>query len=152
MSSVTDVHGQKVGYTYDPAGNRRFLELNDLDQFDYRSDSANRLQKIVDKQNSDATIDFNYDKANRLKRTTRPNGVDTVYQYDGMSRLTRIRDFTVSTNTAINNRLYQYNQSSQISQIKNKQDTRDFGYDTIVETQVNTFLLRYNLQVFFGVS
>ena len=152
MSSVTDVHGQKVGYTYDPAGNRRFLELNDLDQFDYRSDSANRLQKIVDKQNSDATIDFNYDKANRLKITTRPNGVDTVYQYDGMSRLTRIRDFTVSTNTAINNRLYQYNQSSQISQIKNKQDTRDFGYDTIVETQVNTFLLRYNLQVFFGVS
>jgi len=116
----------------DAAGNRRFLRLNDVDQFDHRSDSANRLQKIIDKQNSDATIDFNYDSANRLTRIIRPNGVDTVYRYDGMSRLTVLRDFTVAAPTpAINHRALAYNSASQISNITNKQDNRTFNYDTI---------------------
>jgi len=132
VSSVLDVHGQKVGYSYDAAGNRRFLRLNDVDQFDHRSDSANRLQKIIDKQNSDATIDFNYDSANRMTRVIRPNGVDTVYRYDGMSRLTVLRDFTVAAPTpAINHRALSYNQASQISNITNKQDNRTFNYDNI---------------------
>ncbi len=132
VSSVTDVHGQKVGYSYDAAGNRRFLRLNDIDQFDHRSDSANRLQKVIDVQNNNATIDFNYDKANRMRRVIRPNGVDTVYQYDGMSRLTVLRDFNVqNTPPAINHRAFTYDQASQISNITNKQDVRNFGYDAI---------------------
>ncbi len=36
-----------------------------------------------------------------------------------------------STNTAINNRIYQYDQASQISNITNKQDSRNFSYDAI---------------------
>ncbi len=132
VSSVTDVHGEKVGYSYDAAGNRRFLRLNDIDQFDHRSDSANRLQKIIDVQNGNATIDFNYDSADRMRRVIRPNGVDTVYQYDGMSRLTVLRDFdTANTPPAINHRAFSYDQASQISNITNKQDSRSFTYDQI---------------------
>ncbi|MEZ5308900.1 MAG: hypothetical protein R2684_17275 [Pyrinomonadaceae bacterium] len=90
------------------------------------------LQKIIDVQNGNATIDFNYDAADRMRRAIRPNGVDTVYQYDGMSRLTVLRDFdTASTPPAINHRAFSYDQASQISNITNKQDSRSFTYDQI---------------------
>lgn len=52
-----------------------------------------------------------HDNANRLTSRIYPNGITTTYEYDGMSRLTRLKDGTLF------DRQYSYNAADQISQI-----------------------------------
>jgi RHS repeat-associated protein len=60
---------------------------------------------------------------------TLPNGVSTNYEYDGMSRLTRLKD--VNTSVPLFDRQYSYNTANQISQIVDISTTKTFGYDNI---------------------
>jgi YD repeat-containing protein len=120
ISQVLDVHGRKINYTYDLAGNPNKMLLDDVEQVDYAFDRVNRLQKITNSEDG-TVVDYNYDAANRLTRKVLPNGISTIYQYDGMSRLTRLRDFKTNpdtTQTNLYNRQYSYNTASNISQIK----------------------------------
>ena len=128
-----DVHGKKINYTYDPAGNPNLMSLDDVQQVDYTFDRVNRLQLIKNVEDN-TVVDYNYDAANRLIRKVLPNGINTVYQYDGMSRMTRLRDFKTNpdtTQTNLYNRQYSYNQASNISQIKIGNQTKDYNYDLI---------------------
>ena len=70
-----------------------------------------------------------HDNANRLSSRTYPNGVNTTYEYDGMSRLTRLKD--VSSTATLFDRQYSYNAANQISQIVEPSLSRVFGYDNV---------------------
>ena len=95
------------------------MSLDDVQQVDYLFDRANRLQKITDSTDS-TFIDYNYDAADQLTRKILPNGISTIYQYDGMSRLTRLRDFKTNPDTTeinLYNRGYDYDQASNSNKI-----------------------------------
>jgi YD repeat-containing protein len=133
VSQVLDVHGRKINYTYDRAGNPNLMSLDDVQQIDYAFDKVNRLQLIKNLEDN-TVVDYNYDAANRLTRKILPNGITTVYQYDGMSRLTRLRDFKTNpdtTQTNLYNRQYSYDVASNISQIKIGNQTKNYNYDLI---------------------
>ena len=134
VSQVLDVHGRKLNYTYDPAGNPNLVKLDDSDYLDYTFDRLNRLQLIKNVEDN-TVVDYSYDAADRMVRTFLPNGITTIYQYDGMSRLTRKRDFKTNPDTSVTNlynRGYVYNQASQIASITQPSgQTRNFSYDNL---------------------
>jgi RHS repeat-associated protein len=94
----------------------------------YNFDDANRLTNIVNSADS-STISFGYDNADRLTSRNYPNGVSTTYEYDGMSRLKRLKD--VSSTATLFDRQYRYNNASQIDQITEPALTRTIGYDFV---------------------
>ena len=83
----------------------------------------------VVEESESADIDFNYDNANRLTSKVLPNGITSNYTYDGLSRLTRLKDETSST--TLFDRQMSYNTANQISQIVEPSLTRNFGYDDV---------------------
>jgi RHS repeat-associated protein len=127
MNTTTDVHGRKVDYAYDEAGNREVLEVDDTVNTSYAYDEANRLTTLSDASNSDYV--FDYDDANRLITKTLPNTVATSYTYDGMGRLTGLKH--ESTKGVMFDNAYHYNTANQIDQITDLAQTRDFSYDDL---------------------
>jgi RHS repeat-associated protein len=94
----------------------------------YNYDDASRLTNIVNAADS-SQISFGYDNADRVTSRSYPNGVNTTYEYDGMSRLKRLKD--VSSTATLFDRQYGYNNASQINQIIEPTQTRSFGYDLV---------------------
>jgi RHS repeat-associated protein len=78
---------------------------------------------------SSQNFTFVYDIANRLISRTMPNGITSTFDYDGMSRLTRLKHQSASA-TLFDNQ-YNYNSASQISQIAELTQTKNFTYDNI---------------------
>ena len=72
---------------------------------------------------------YGYDIANKLISKALPNGVNTTYEYDGMSLLTRLKD--VNTSATLFDRQYGYNPANQIAQITEPARSRVIGYDNI---------------------
>src|SRR5439155_20833227 len=58
-----------------------------------------------------------------------PNAVTSSYEYDGMSRLKRLKHYTSSS--SLYDDQFTYNTANQISQIAGLSTTRNFGYDNI---------------------
>jgi RHS repeat-associated protein len=127
LATEEDVFGHDLEYTYDAAGNRTGLELDNTAHTAYAYDDANRLTTLTDEASNDFT--FAYDNANKLISKTLPNGIVTTYEYDGMSRLKRLKD--VYSATSLFDRQYSYNSANQISQITDLSNTRVFTYDNI---------------------
>ena len=128
LKTETDVFGHVTERIYDAASRRTQLKLDGANYAAYAYDIADRLTGITNISDS-TTIGFVYDDANRLASRTYPNGVTTTYEYDGMSRLTRLKD--VSTTATLFDRQYAYNSANQISQIIEPSLSRLFGYDNI---------------------
>jgi RHS repeat-associated protein len=126
LTNVTDGFGQVVDYNYDPNGNRTKLSLNAATVATYRYDAVNRLTKILDA--AGAAFTFDYDATNKLTQKKAPNSVKTSYQYDGLDRLTRLTD-TKGVAT-VKDRQYQYNATSQLTQITEPAITRSYAYDS----------------------
>jgi RHS repeat-associated protein len=127
LNTTTDVHDHAVEYSYDPAGNRTHLELDNDIHATYEYDAADRLITLTDEAPGDYT--FAYDNADRLITKTLPNNIVTSYTYDGMGRLTRLKH-QLSSAVLFDNQ-YTYNAASQISQITDPAKTRVFSYDNI---------------------
>ena len=127
LTNVTDVFGQVVDYNYDANGNRTKLNLNTATVATYRYDALNRLTKVID--GASATTTYAYDATNKLTSRRLPNGILTGYQYDGIDRLTRLLD-TKGVATIADHQ-YQYNTASQITQITEPTNTRNYGYDAL---------------------
>jgi RHS repeat-associated protein len=127
LSSTTDVFNQTVGYGYDANSNRTSLSLGQNVNATYQYDVLNRLTQITDSAN--ANVGYAYDAISKLASRTLPNGVAVTYQYDGLNRLTRLTDATSTTTIA--DAQYQYNTASQITQIVEPTQTRNFAYDSI---------------------
>ena len=128
LISENDVHDQTVGYRYEANGNRAGLLIGIIDHATYAYDAGNRLTSLTSASDK-AQITFGYDNANRMISKNLPNGINTTYEYDGLSRLTRLKD--ASTETTHYNRQYAYNTANQISQITEPAATRNFSYDNI---------------------
>jgi RHS repeat-associated protein len=127
LTGATDVFGQTVDYNYDDNGNRTKLSLNAAVVETYRYDAVDRLTKILDA--AGAAFAFDYDATNKLTQKKAPNGVKTTYQYDGLNRLTRLLDARGVVTIA--DHQYQYSTVSQITQIAEPTNTRNYGYDTV---------------------
>jgi YD repeat-containing protein len=84
------------------------------------------LTQITDSAN--ASVGYAYDATNKLTSRTLPNGVTATYQYDGLDRLTRLTDATGTATIA--DAQYQHNTASQITQIAEPAQTRNFAYDS----------------------
>ncbi|MCW5958626.1 MAG: RHS repeat-associated core domain-containing protein [Pyrinomonadaceae bacterium] len=130
ITSTTDVFGHLINYEYEhtPSVNQQRLKFDGAMYAVYNFDDADRLANIVD-SNDSSQINFGYDNADRLTSKVLPNGVTTTYEYDGMSRLKRLKD--VSSTATLFDRQYAYNPANQISQITEPSQTRNFGYDNI---------------------
>jgi len=89
VSSMTDVFGQVVGYSYDASSNRTQLSLNTAASATYQYDVINRLIQLAD--NASLNTTFTYDATNKLTTRTMPNGVVSTYEYDGLNRLKRLK-------------------------------------------------------------
>jgi RHS repeat-associated protein len=88
MMSETSVRNQStVSYTYDPAGNRKTLTVGSLDLI-YDYNDAGRLSMIHRGAN---TFTFGYDEASRRRTLTYPNGAETTYTPDELSRLGEVK-------------------------------------------------------------
>ena len=77
-TSIIDPFSKTVSYDYDDAGNRSLLSYSGV-AVNYQYDPLNRLTHVTG--GVGGTVDYGYDAAGRLKGVTRPNGVNTSYQY-----------------------------------------------------------------------
>ena len=92
-SYTYDGLGRMIGndgksYGYDAVGNLRFVETG-TGRTSFEYDAADRLKKTIGSDN--ATTLYDYDQQSRLHTVTRPNGVVTTYEYDVMNRVTNMR-------------------------------------------------------------
>src|SRR5690606_21360798 len=108
-------------------GNRTLMKLDGVSHTGYTYDDADRLSTITNVPES-ATTTYGYDVADKLVSKALPNGVTTTYDFDGMSRLTRLKDQGTSV---INDRQYAYNAANQIASITELNRTRNFTYDDV---------------------
>ena len=127
LATEEDVFANDLEYTYDAAGRKTSLELNNVAHTAYAYDNANRLTTLTDEASNDFT--FTYDNANKLLSRVAPNGVTSSYEYDGMSRLKRLKHYT-SGGTLYDDQ-FTYNTANQIGQIAGLAQTRVFTYDNI---------------------
>lgn len=127
VSSVNDVFGQTVGYSYDANGNRTQLTLGGATNANYQYDILNRLTQLTDAASLSFT--FSYDATNKPTLRTAPNGVVSSYQYDGLDRLTRLTHAKGATTIA--DFEYQFNSASNISQVIDGAGTHTYGYDAL---------------------
>jgi RHS repeat-associated protein len=125
-SSVTDVFGQVVSYSYDANSNRTQLSLNAATSATYQYDNINRLTQLADSASLNTT--FNYDVTNKLTSRTLPNGVVTTSQYDDLNRLTRLTH-AKSGNTLADFQ-YQLDAASNITQMTDNIGVHGYTYDT----------------------
>jgi RHS repeat-associated protein len=128
VTSTTDIFGKIVASVYDASGNRTTLKLDGTNFATYAYDVANRLTKITNSADAKA-VSYTYDNANRMTKETLPNTIATTFNYDGMSRLTKLKD--VKGTTTLFDRNYTYNTANQISQIAETAQARNFGYDNL---------------------
>ena len=90
------------------------MKLDGANYAAYAYDIADRVTGITNVSDS-TNIGFGYDNADRLTSRAYPNGVNTTYEYDGMSRLTRLKD--AKSNATLLDRELNYNTANQISSI-----------------------------------
>lgn len=127
VDTTTDVYGKVLDYDYDENGNRMLMKLDGSSHTGYTYDAANRLSTITNVPES-ATTTYSYNLADKLLSKALPNGVTTTYAYDGMSRLTRLKD---EGTTVISDRQYTFNTANQIASITEPTRTRSFTYDNV---------------------
>jgi len=126
VSSVTDVFGQVVSYTYDASSNRTQLSLNPSTNATYQYDAINRLTTLTDAASLATT--FSYDSTDKLTSRTLTNGVVTTSQYDGLNRLTRLTHAKAGNTLA--DFQYQFNAVNNITQMIDGAGTHNYTYDT----------------------
>ena len=127
VSSVTDVFGQVVGYSYDANSNRTQMSLNAVTNATYQYDAINRLTQLTD--NATLNTTFAYDATNKITSRTLPNSVVSTYEYDGLNRLTRLKHVK-GVNTLADFQ-YQLNAVNNITQMTDGAGTHNYTYDSL---------------------
>jgi RHS repeat-associated protein len=127
VSSVTDVFGQVVGYSYDANSNRTQLSLNGATSATYQYDVINRLTQLTD--NASLNTTFAYDATDKPTSRTLPTGVVSTFEYEGLDRLTRLKHVKGANTLA--DFQYQFNTSNYISQIVDGAGAHSYSYDSL---------------------
>jgi RHS repeat-associated protein len=100
-----------VSYDYDKLQRRtRMLVSGQADPVLYSYDAASRLTGI--RQGADI-VTFSYDASDRITSARVPNGVETIYAYDGAGRITNLTYRTESTTLETINYVYDSNGNRQ---------------------------------------
>jgi YD repeat-containing protein len=79
-------------YTYDLAGNRTSVETPS-GTVSYTFDERNRLQTVTDSDQRQTT--YFYDTVNNLIRTTLPNGVEEIREYNSVNQLEFMKNIKI---------------------------------------------------------
>lgn len=87
LSEQSALSGSNVSYTYGPRGERLDLRLNSELVATYRYDDALQLEQLL---TSLGTFSFGHDAAGRRRTMAYPNGAETTYDYNDLSRLTSL--------------------------------------------------------------
>jgi RHS repeat-associated protein len=127
LSTVTDVYGQTISYSYDASGNRTQLSIGGNSIATYQYDSLNRLTQLSDA--GSLAFTFAYDATDKLVTRTAPNGVVTSHQYDGLDRLTRLTH--AKAGTTIDDFQYQFSNVNNITQITDLSGAHSYSYDSL---------------------
>lgn len=127
VSSVTDVFGQVVSYSYDANSNRTQLSLNSVTNTTYQYDVINRLTQLTD--NAILNTTFVYDATDKLTSRTLPNGVVSTWEYDGLDRLTRLKHVKGANTLA--DFQYQFSAVNNITQLTDNAGAHTYTYDVI---------------------
>jgi RHS repeat-associated protein len=94
LTSVSSPQGT-IGYTYDAANRRATMTLPGSRTVTYGYDAAGQLSGVTDWQSRTTTI--SYTGFGAVETVGRPNGVSSLYQYDGGGRLSAVEHDTAST-------------------------------------------------------
>lgn len=79
-------------YTYDSANNLLTMRSSNANgvSVDYTYDALNRLETVKDNRLAAGTTTYSYDAVGNLTGEMRPNGVQSVYAYNSVNRLTNL--------------------------------------------------------------
>jgi RHS repeat-associated protein len=115
--------GQKIDYTYDTKGQLLSKKYPDGTTATFTYDSRGNLLTAVD---SDSTVSYSYDSADRLTKATQNNGRFVEYTFDAGGRRTKMVDHT---GAVVN---YSYDAVGKLSQLTdgNNQRIIAYTYDT----------------------
>jgi len=122
-----------VGYTYDPAGNRKTSRVNGALFLTYGYDAGGRLTSITRGSNA---FTFEYDELSRRTFLTYPNGVITGYDYDTLSRVTDV--ITTQGPTVIARTSYTYDPAGNRLTKNTDAFTEEYTYDPLDRLQTVT--------------
>jgi len=126
LSEQSTKNASTVAYVYDLGGNRLEVKLDGQLFVSYAYDDASRLTTITRGTN---VFGFGYDNANRRTSMTYPNGVNTSYTYDTLSRLTN--QTAVKAPTPITNFTYTYDNAGNRLTKQQLDFTEAYSYDKL---------------------
>lgn len=112
MVSRIDPYGNKIRYTYDPAGNLTELTYSDNKTVVYFYDDLNRLTRVTDWEGRSTNYFYDPRVPGRLLRTSLPDGSNVHYYYDAAGRLIGISDLAVDGSIIFSSR-YELNAAGQ---------------------------------------
>ena len=124
VSSVTDVWGKLISYSYDANGNRTQMSTGNRTTT-YQYDPLNRLTGMY--ENTGNTAVFAYDNAGRLQTRTLNSLLVTTYAYNGLDLPTTI-NYTVGAST-LANFAYEYGTDLNVSKITDRNGSHFYYYD-----------------------
>jgi len=124
VSSVTDVWGKLISYSYDANGNKTQMSIGNRTTT-YQYDSLNRLTGMY--ENTGNTAVFAYDNAGRLQTRTLNSLLVTTYAYNGLDLPTTI-NYMVGAST-LANFAYEYGTDLNVSKITDRNGNHFYYYD-----------------------
>jgi RHS repeat-associated protein len=133
VSATTDVFGTITNFAYDAAGNRTQISVGTIPNIPPVAvtatnsyDTLNRLTIVTD---GAAATSYGYDAVNRLATRGLPNGVVTTYEYNGLNRLTRLKD--VKGTTVLADQQYQHDAAGRVTQKTDLSGVNTYAYDVV---------------------
>ena len=124
-----------VSFTYDLNSNRTRMDDNSPNQGDYVEcgyDHWNRLTTETRHISTNTyTVSYQYDVASRLTSLTYPDGMQILYSYDDLNRMTEIKRYIDGSNDEVLMDNVHYNSESSLTQFDYGNDLRaTFSYDS----------------------
>lgn len=124
LKTVTNYQGEVVGYEYDAAGNRTKLSYPDNYYVSYEYDALNRLDQVIDNDDTTVLADYDYNALSQRTALTYANGTSVTYQYEIDGDMTELNHQLIGYNPVYR---YTYNQVHQMTRQANNNDVSQWS-------------------------